>query len=76
MVDPPAAKKPDPHPPSADEAARIIEAAWDDPDWGAFVWLTMTTGARRGELCALRWSNVDLDRGVIMLRRAISQFSR
>jgi hypothetical protein len=36
----------------------------------------MTTGARRGELCALRWSNVDLDRGVITLRRAISQFGR
>ena len=27
-----------------------------DPDWGMLVWLTMTTGARRGELCALRWS--------------------
>ena len=74
MIDPPAAKTPDPQPPSPEEAARIVDAAWEDPDWGTFVWLTMTTGARRGELCALRWSNVDLDRGVITLRRAISQF--
>ncbi|HEY2765663.1 MAG TPA: tyrosine-type recombinase/integrase [Pseudonocardiaceae bacterium] len=34
----------------------------------------MTTGTRRGELCALRWSLVDLDpeRAVLWLRRAIS----
>ena len=31
-----------------------------DPDWGTLIWLTMTTGARRGELCGLRWSHVDL----------------
>ena len=43
----------------------IVEEAWEDPDWGALVWLTMTTGARRGELCALRWSHVDLPNGVV-----------
>ena len=37
---------------------------------GVFVWLTMTTGARRGELCALRWCDVDLAAGVITVRRA------
>ena len=33
----------------------------------------MTTGVRRGELCAIRWSSVDLDEGreTIWLRRAI-----
>src|SRR3712207_7458133 len=33
----------------------------------------MTTGARRGELCALRWSSVSLDEGreTVWLRRAI-----
>jgi integrase len=37
--------------------------------------LAMTTGARRGELCALRWSRLDLTPGkaVMWLRRAINR---
>lgn len=73
MASPPAARRPEPTPPSADEAARLVEAAWDDSDWGMLVWLTMTTGARRGELCALRWRHVDLAAGVLTLSRAILQ---
>jgi len=68
----PALPHPDPQPPSAEEAARLAEAAWvQDPDWGAFVWTKMTTGTRRGEICALRWSDLDLDRGVASIRRSI-----
>ncbi len=70
---PPAPRRPEPRPPSATEAARLVERAWEDPDWGMLVWLTMTTGARRGELCALRWSHVDLVTGVVTLSRAIAQ---
>ncbi|MFI6331980.1 tyrosine-type recombinase/integrase [Micromonospora chersina] len=66
----PAAPHPDPQPPSAADAARILKEAWRDPDWGALVWLAMTTGARRGELCALRWHHLDLDAGVLTLRRS------
>jgi integrase len=55
------APTPNPRPPTAAEAARIVNEAWRDPDWGTLVWVAMTTGARRGELCALRWSHVDLD---------------
>jgi integrase len=73
LAEPPALPHPDPQPPSAEEAGRLIEEAWSgDPDWGTFVWVAMTTGGRRGELCALRWSDVDLDHGVVTLRRAIS----
>jgi integrase len=57
----PHAPKPKPHPPSAVDAARIIDKAFSmDDDWGTFVWLTMITGARRGELVALRWHDVHL----------------
>jgi integrase len=72
-AEPPAAPVPNPHPPSAAEAARIVNEAWKDPDWGTLIWLAMTTGARRGELCALRWSRIDLTpgRAVMWLRRAI-----
>jgi integrase len=70
---PPAAPKPNPEPPTPSEAARIVTEAWRDPDWGALLWVAMTTGARRGELCAIRWSSVNLDEGRegIWLRRAI-----
>jgi len=76
FASPPAAKRPDPRPPSAEEAARIVDAAWESPDWGTLVWLTMTTGARRGELCGLRWSHVDLPAAVLTYRRAIAQDGR
>jgi integrase len=57
----PRAPRPQPNPPSAANAARIIEKAWSiDPEWGTFVWLTMVTGARRGELVALRFGRVEL----------------
>lgn len=73
QAEPPRAPSPDPHPPSAEEAARLVREAWRDPDWGTLVWLTMTTGARRGELCALRWEHVDLDAATVSVRRAIAQ---
>ena len=73
QAEPPAAPKPNPHPPTPDEAARILTEAWRDPDWGTLLWVAMTTGARRGEICAIRWSAVNLDEGreSIWLRHAI-----
>jgi integrase len=60
---PPAAPPPSPKPPTAQQAAVIINEAWRDPDWGALIWVAMTTGARRGELCALRWNDIDFAPG-------------
>jgi len=62
-----------PQPPTAEEAARILNEAWADPDWAVLVWLTMVTGFRRGELCALRWHHVDLVGGVLAVERSIAQ---
>jgi integrase/DNA-binding transcriptional regulator YhcF (GntR family) len=72
-AEPPAAPKGNPRPPTPNQAARIINEAFKDPDWGALVWLTMVTGQRRGELCAIRWSHLDLDHGVLHLEKAIGQ---
>jgi len=69
----PAAPKPDPQPPSVEQAARIVVEAWKDPDWGMLVWLAMVTGARRGELCALRWDRLDFASGVLEIRTSIAQ---
>lgn len=71
QAEPPPTVKPDPHPPSPAEAASLLNEAWKDLDWGAFVWLAMTAGARRGELCALHWEDIVLESGVIRLRRAL-----
>jgi integrase len=61
---------PQPRPPSAEQAARIVTAAWEESqDWGMLVWLVMVTGMRRAEVLALRWNDVDLAAGVISIRR-------
>jgi integrase len=66
----PKQRRPQPEPPSTAEAARIIEAAWvEDDDWGALVWLVMVTGMRRAEVLALRWADVDLEAGMLAIRR-------
>ena len=50
----------------------MVERAWSgDPDWSTLVWTHMTTGARRGEMCGLQWSHVDLDFEIITIRRTI-----
>jgi len=73
QAEPPSAPKPDPRPPSAADAARVVHAAWSDPEWVLVLWLIMVTGIRRGELCALRWVHVDLVAGVLSVRRSIWQ---
>jgi integrase len=35
----------------------------------------MTTGARRGEICGLRWSQLDLDTGVAVFRASVGQIA-
>ena len=37
------------------------------------VLLAVTTGLRRGEILALRWQDVDLDRGTLAVRRSLEQ---
>jgi hypothetical protein len=73
--EPPAPPKPNPRPPSPEEAARIVTEAWNDRDWGTLIWVAMTSAARRGELCALRWPAVDLTVGreTMWLRSAIGR---
>ena len=52
-------------PPSAEEVARLYELARaEGPAFACFLRLAAATGARRSELIVLRWSDVDLDRGI------------
>lgn len=64
----PSKKRPQPRPPSASEMATIIETAYQsDQEWGIYLWLSAVTGARRGEVVALQWEDIDLDGGVVTL---------
>jgi len=65
----PSPERTEPDPPSADEAARLLNAAWRDPERGLLLWLTMLTGPRRGEISALRWRHIDFDRGLLSITR-------
>ena len=54
--------------PTTDQVVAAIDAAYRrDPKFGTFVRLAAATGARRGELCALRWGSIDLDRGSLRI---------
>lgn len=70
MAEPPAFAQSDPDPPSAAEAAALLNEASRDPEWALLLWLTMVAGWRRGEACALRWTDIDLERGIITIARS------
>src|SRR5215218_1572855 len=58
------------HPLSPDEARKLIEAARGDKLEALYI-LAVHTGMRQGELLALRWEDVDLNEGVIRIRRTL-----
>jgi integrase len=55
---------------NAEEAKRFLEAAQSDRFHALYV-LGLTTGARIGELGGVSWSDLDLDRKVMRLQRAL-----
>jgi integrase len=46
--------------PTPEEVRELLAAAADEPDLEMFLRLAATTGLRPGELCALRWVDLDL----------------
>jgi integrase len=62
---------------NADEAATFLKAAKAaGPQPAAFYTLALDTGARRRELAALRWSDVDLQAGKLTIRRTLLKGGR
>jgi integrase len=69
---PPRASKPDITPPTVEEVDKILAASYErEPEFGRFVHIAATTGARRGEMCALKWRNVDFKNGALTIEHAI-----
>ena len=70
-AEPPAPPQPNASPPTPTDAGRLLAEAWKDPDWGAFIWTAMMTGARRSELCALLREDLDLEAAVLRIRAGL-----
>ena len=58
------------------DVVRLLEALQDAPtQYSVITQLALLTGARRGEICALRWSDIDLDAGVISINRTVQNIA-
>ena len=52
------------------ELAHVLSCAAQEPlKWRAYINLAADTGARRGELCGLWWSDIDWSAGTVTIRR-------
>lgn len=49
----------------------LLAYAADKPFLGRMIRLALATGMRRGEMCALRWSDIDLETGIIHVSRTV-----
>jgi integrase len=56
-------------PPAVDDVRRWVAAC--DGQMRVYAVLAANLGARRGEICALQWPDVDLEAGTITVRRAL-----
>ena len=50
---------------------RFMEAIKSDPIWHDFFYTELTTGLRRGEICALRWTDFDGRGGTLKISRTL-----
>jgi integrase len=59
-------------PPDAEGVARLLTTATEqDPELGLFLRLAVVLGARRGELIALKWRDVDLAAGEVLIASGV-----
>ncbi len=72
MAKPPRVTQRVVRPPSVDAVRQLVVAAEErDPRLAPLLMMAALTGMRRGELCALRWSDLDLDEGQIEVARSV-----
>ena len=76
-ADPPAPRRSKARPPGREDVAPLLEAAQrDDSDlaleWLCWLRLDVVTGARRGEVCAVRWRDIDFDGAAVTMEHSIA----
>lgn len=70
FVDPPKVERKEMHALSPSQVGQYL-AAFDSTDLGTAVAVAIGSGCRRGELLALRWCDVDLERGTLRVERSL-----
>lgn len=74
LASPPRASTPRLTPPTPEQLLSLLDEAREwDPDLECLLLTAATTGARRGELCALRWTDLDLEAGTMLIARSIAE---
>ena len=51
---------------------RFLEAIQGEPYWHDFFYVEVMTGLRRGEICGLKWSDIDFGANKLRVQRSIS----
>ena len=59
--------------PPATAVAKLLAATRERPALHAYFALSVSTGARRGQMCALWWHDVDVERGTVAFARALAE---
>ena len=54
-----------------EQLERFMEVIKADEYWHDFFYLEITTGLRRGELCGLMWTDFDVKKGTLTIRRTL-----
>lgn len=72
-VAPPKAKRPSLTVPNAEQIAALIEASKSESTWEMPLLLSATTGARRSEVLAVAWSDVDMKAGKLRITRTLQK---
>ncbi len=69
---PPKVRRSEVRPPAAGQVAQLLAAALEqDFEWAVWLRLDAVTGARRGEVCAIRRHKLDMASGELRMDRAI-----
>jgi integrase len=72
LASPPRVRRTEIEPPDPAAVVKLIETATtDNPDFGCFLYIAATTGARRGEICGLHWDAIDLKNRTIVISRSL-----
>jgi len=71
-VEPPKKARNEMHVWNVEQVARVLRAAADDP-LEALWRLAIYTGMRRGELLALKWSDLELENAALSIQRSLSR---
>lgn len=74
-VELPAASRPRVRPWEPGDLGRFLDHAAHDP-FGVLFEVMAATGLRRGEALGLRWCDVDLERGILVVRQQAIQFPK